>query len=227
MDILDRAASIRRLLRQAKETTRQIVPALFNQMFGDPNTNPMGWPVRPLGHILANGPQNGLYRPASDYGRGTRILRIDSFYDGHVDDVGALRRVELDPSTVARYQLQPGEIVVNRVNSRPFLGKSAIIPPLDEPVVFESNMMRFAVEPRHTMAGYVIAYLQTPAARGRLIINAKDAINQSSINQQDVTGLPIPLPPLELQAVFVDWMTALTQIGRRQGPAAEIGRAHV
>ena len=137
VDILDRAASIRRLRRQAQETARQIVPALFNKMFGDPMTNPMGWPVLTLDDILAEGIQNGLYRPATAYGQGTRILRIDSFYDGQVQDITALRRLTLDNATVQKYLLRPKDIVLNRVNSLPYLGKSAIMPTMDEPVVFE------------------------------------------------------------------------------------------
>ena len=41
VDILDRAASVRKLRQQAQETARQIIPALFSKMFGDPIRNPM------------------------------------------------------------------------------------------------------------------------------------------------------------------------------------------
>ena len=36
---------------------------------------------------LVGGPQNGLYRPASDYGDGVRILRIDSFDDARISSI--------------------------------------------------------------------------------------------------------------------------------------------
>ena len=222
VDILDRAASIRRLRRQAQETVRQIIPALFVKMFGDPATNPMGWPVRPLGELLADGLQNGLYRPASDYGRGTRILRIDSFYDGRVTDLGALRRVDLDTATVQKYLLRPGDIVVNRVNSRPYLGKSAILPTMDEPVVFESNMMRLSLDVERVEPEYVIAFLQMPYARRCLVANAKDAINQSSINQQDVASLPVQVPPLRAQIAFVERTATLAHIGEQQISAESV-----
>lgn len=220
-DILNRAAGIRRLRRQAGDIASQLIPALFIKLFGDPAMNPMGWPVRALGNILANGPQNGLYRPATDYGRGTRILRIDSFYDGHVTDLDKLRRLEIDPATVSKYRLRPGDIVINRVNSRPYLGKSAIIPPMREPIVFESNMMRLTLDDTAALPEYVIAFLQLKHARAALIANAKDAINQSSINQQDVTGLRIPVPPLPLQKQFAGTVQGLNHIMMRQTEAAE------
>jgi type I restriction enzyme S subunit len=219
VDILDRAAGIRRLRGQAQDTVRQLIPALFVKLFGDPATNPMGWPVLQLGNILADGPQNGLYRPATDYGRGTRILRIDSFYDGLVTDLEKLRRLEIDSTTVNKYRLRPGDIVINRVNSRPYLGKSAIIPPMVESVVFESNMMRITLDDTMAIPEYVIAFLQLKHARVALIANAKDAINQSSINQQDVTSLMVPIPPLPFQKQFSDRVQGLSHIIVRQAEA--------
>jgi type I restriction enzyme S subunit len=67
--LLDRAAEIRRRAEAARAKARSIIPALFLDTFGDPATNPMGWPVVKLGEVISEGPQNGLYRPASDYGR--------------------------------------------------------------------------------------------------------------------------------------------------------------
>ena len=43
VDILDRAEAIQRLRRAAEEKAREIIPALFVDMFGDPATNPKGW----------------------------------------------------------------------------------------------------------------------------------------------------------------------------------------
>src|SRR4051812_13879961 len=39
--------------------------------------------------------------------------------------------------------------------------------------------------------------------RKRLISNAKWAVNQASINQQDVSSTPVPLPPYDEQRVIV------------------------
>ena len=51
VDILNHAASIRRLREQAQAKAREIIPALFLDMFGDPATNPKGWKRRTLGEL--------------------------------------------------------------------------------------------------------------------------------------------------------------------------------
>ena len=128
VDILNRAARIETLRQRAAERLREFVPALFIKMFGDPVENPVVWSTEQLGSLIVNGPQNGLYKPKSEYGSGIPILRIDGFYDGSVTDLATWQRVRLDQPTVKKYALGAHDIVINRVNSRPFLGKSAIVP---------------------------------------------------------------------------------------------------
>ncbi len=48
---LDEAEALRQLRAQADRRTADLIPALFHEMFGDPATNPMGWPRVPLSRI--------------------------------------------------------------------------------------------------------------------------------------------------------------------------------
>ncbi len=200
--LLDEAEELQRLREQVDRRTADLIPAIFHERFGDPETNPMKWPGHSLGELMADGPQNGLYKHSSAYGDGTPILRIDSFYDGRVTDFSRLRRLRLTDDEVARYKLHEGDIVINRVNSPEFLGKSALIPALPEAIVFESNMMRFSLSPKRIDSGYLIHYLQTPTVKRHILSRAKHSINQSSINQEDVKSLSVPLPPPPLQREF-------------------------
>ena len=218
--LLDRAAEIRRRADAARVKARAIIPALFLDTFGDPATNPKGWRALNLGDALLSGPQNGLYRPASDYGEGTRILRIDSFDDGSVSDQHSLKRLRIDAASVEKFRLREGEIVVNRVNSPPQLGKSVLIPELEEPTVFESNMMRMRVNPKLLIPAVVGAMLQLASVRQALSRNAKHAINQSSINQGDVMGVGVFAPPLLLQTAFAEQAQRLEATARAIDTAA-------
>lgn len=206
--ILDQTDVLRSKRRAALAQLDTLTQAIFLDMFGDPASNPRGWSQRRLGELISVGPQNGLYKPASDYGSGTPILRIDAFYDGIVTKLVDLKRVRISAQEQALYALREGEIVINRVNSREYLGKSALIPALSEATVFESNMMRFDVDRRILDPGYLIQYLQTGFVRMHILRSAKDAVNQSSINQQDVKVLPIVVPPLALQQLFTQRVAA-------------------
>ncbi|MDP1610532.1 MAG: restriction endonuclease subunit S [Sulfuritalea sp.] len=225
VDLLSRAEGIVRLRREAARCAAELIPALFLDLFGDPATNPQAWPVVCLGELISDGPQNGLYKHSSMYGDGTPILRIDAFYDGQVSDLKALKRLRATEAERNKFRLKSRDIVINRVNSVEYLGKSAIIPPLGEETVFESNMMRFAVDETRVVPEYVIEFLQTGFAKAHFLANAKHAINQSSINQQDVTSLRVPVPPLGLQQNFAERVEQVRSIQSQQSAATAKAQA--
>lgn len=211
-DVLDRAEVLRAKRRVALAQLDTLTQSIFLDLFGDPATNPKGWPRFTLGDLIVAGPQNGLYKPSADYGSGTPILRIDAFYDGAVTKLGTLKRVRLSDKERDLYLLRRDDIVVNRVNSMEYLGKSALIPKLDEPTVFESNMMRFEVDGQRVEPRYVVEFLQSMFVKGQILTAAKHAVNQSSINQQDVQDFRINIPPIALQRDFARRVTAVEKL---------------
>lgn len=211
-DILDRAEALRAKRRAALAQLDELTQSIFIDMFGDPVTNPKGWLRIKLEKLIANGPQNGLYKPASDYGSGTPILRIDAFYDGKVTKLSKLKRLRVSDEELNLYRLSPKDIVINRVNSMEYLGKSALIPDLNEPIVFESNMMRFCVDQSKIEPQYLVQFLQTNFIKGQIMNSAKHAVNQSSINQKDVKGFQVNVPPIHLQNEFSHIIATLEKI---------------
>ena len=211
-EVLDRAEALRAKRRAALAQVDGLTQAIFFEMFGDPEEVLRNWRRITLEEVLETGPQNGLYKPASDYGSGTPILRIDGFYDGIVTGLGTLKRVRVSAAERGLYGLEPGDIVVNRVNSIEYLGKSALIPTLGEPTVFESNMMRFRLARSSANPRFIVQLLQSSAVRKQILTRAKRAVNQASVNQQDIKALRVILPPLPLQAEFARRAAAVERL---------------
>jgi restriction endonuclease S subunit len=164
---------------------------------------PASWSSVEFGTLISDGPQNGLYKPAKFYGKGALIVRIDAFYDGTIAPWSELKRISLTDAERSQFALRNGDILVNRVNSPKFLGKSALVRHLKEPCVYESNMMRLRLDNSRILSTYAILYLQSLMGLSELRKNAKHAVNQSSINQEDVRSALINLPPLEEQHEIV------------------------
>ena len=210
--ILDAADTLRTKRREALAQLDTLIQSTLLHMFGDPVTNPKGLEVELLGELIAMGPQNGLYKPERNYGSGVRILRIDGFYGGAVNDLSTLKRVGVSEQEIQKYGLLESDIVINRVNSRSHLGKSALIPDLGgEPVVFESNMMRLTVDSTRVSPFFMIHFLQTSFIRNQILRSAKDSINQASINQGDVRELRILIPSGDSQRHFVSIAESIEQ----------------
>ncbi|WP_192021470.1 restriction endonuclease subunit S [Shewanella sp. WPAGA9] len=197
--ILDKADAIRQKRKQAIDLADEFLRSVFLDMFGDPVTNPKGWEKQKLSEAIVDGPTNGLYKPSTKYGKGTRILRIDGFYNGELRTQSLLKRVETDEVERNKFGLKDRSIVINRVNSPEYLGKCAFVSELEEETVFESNMMNFSVSEHHLNPVFLTQQLQMPNIKQQIMTGAKHAVNQSSINQQDVKGFVILMPPIELQ----------------------------
>jgi type I restriction enzyme S subunit len=122
-----------------------------------------------------------------------------------------LKRVILTEAEKKKYCLSVGDVIINRVNSRQYLGKCGLIDRLLEPTVFESNMMRFRLNDALTSRQYIVHILLSQFVKNQILSRAKDSVNQSSINQQDVKSINIPLPPIALQKRFAEIITKIEE----------------
>jgi type I restriction enzyme, S subunit len=159
---------------------------------------PKGWIWTNLDQIICVSPQNGLYKAAAAYGAGTPILRIDDYQVDSCKSREDLRCLRTSADEDTLYALAQGDIVLNRVNSPSHLGKCTVVNAALCPCVFESNMMRFRVSDLIDPE-WLTTVLQTTDGKARLTANAKWAVNQASINQQDVKQTAVPLPPIAEQ----------------------------
>ena len=201
--------------RQQLEELDMLIKARFVELFGDPNTNPHSYPTAEFGTVLIVEPQNGLYKPQSDYvtdGNGIPILRIDGFYDGKVTDFRTLKRLICSEEDIKQYELHENDIVINRVNSIEYLGKCGLIQGLVEKTVFESNMMRLHVDESKLNPCYISHFLCSQYIYQQILKRAKKSVNQASINQKDVQSFVICIPPIELQTQFADFVTQVDKL---------------
>ena len=202
---LDKVSGLIAKRRQQLDKLDELVKARFVEMFGDPVVNPYRFPMVKLGSVLTVEPQNGLYKPQSDYvvdGSGIPILRIDGFYNGKVTDFQKLKRLLCSDEEIQKFLLHENDIVINRVNSIEYLGKCGLIQGLLEETVYESNMMRLHIDESKFNVYYIVYLLCSQFIYNQILGKAKKSVNQASINQKDVQGLMVYIPALTLQNQF-------------------------
>lgn len=209
VNILKKAKQLLSLSNNEILKLDELVNARFVELFGDPYVNPLKWKKLKIKDAVTIEPQNGLYKPQSDYvtdGTGIPILRIDGFYDGMVTDFASLKRLKCSETERQRYLLLEDDIVINRVNSIEYLGKCAHIKELLEDTVYESNMMRMHFDPEYYNPVYICKLLCSQFIYDQIVNHAKKSVNQASINQKDVLDFNIYQPPLDLQNEFADFV---------------------
>lgn len=235
--IIDRIESLFAKLDQAKELAQNALDsfetrkaAILHKAFTgeltaewreEHNVGLDSWEEILFGSIIDSGPQNGLYKPKSAYGKGYRIVRIDSFYEGTINPWHSLKELSLEDNEIKLYGLRNNDIIINRVNSMEYLGKSALVRELEDTCVFESNIMRLALNRSIADPEFITRYLNSTKGLTELRKNAKQAVNQASINQSDVKNSLIPLPSLFEQQEVVRILERM--LGREQ-EALELAR---
>ena len=185
---------------------------------------PVEWECASFGDCWGASPQNGLYKPQSQYSDdGTPIIRIDGFRNGDLIDHQTFRRVRLAPAESRTFALEAGDLLVNRVNSIEWLGKAALVGSLTETTVFESNMMRIRLDQRWLIPEFAILLLSSPHAYHHFRLCAKTAIAQASINQEDARSLLVALPHrVEQQRVVDAVQVAHRAVGRLKGATLKL-----
>ena len=163
---------------------------------------PASWEVVWLGDRVAEGPTNGIYKHETEYGSGVWLIRIDDFVPGALVNAKRFHRVRVTEEESRRYSVRKDDILINRVNSLSHIGKTVLIPQLDELTLFESNMMKLRMD--HSVhPKFAEVVLLSDGSRRYFMTRAKKAVQQASINQQDVVGLSLPLPPMAEQCAIV------------------------
>jgi type I restriction enzyme S subunit len=182
-------AELDRITRVVKKCKQAILRAAFEGRLAGIGSAPVAH-VR-LGALVESGPQNGIYLPRSSYGAGVPILRIQNYDFEGAEDISLWQHVTMTEQQRDTYALRRGDLVINRVNSPSHLGKSLVVTEKMLGAVFESNMMRLALK-SHCSPEFVSYYLNSDEGHQLLLVNAKWAVNQASINQGDVLRVPIP-----------------------------------
>jgi len=200
--ILDKAEEIKRLRAEANAQTQKLIQSVFLDMFGDPVTNPKGWKETVFGKIIVE-TKNGLYKQDKFYGSGIPILRMYNIINQEIK-LDNYHLINVSEEELSQYRLDPGDILFNRVNSPIWLGKCAVIPNGLGKCIFESKNIRIRIDTNQASPYYIVHYLATPAGRREIIKRTKTAVNQATVNNEDIRNFKIILPPLELQRKYED-----------------------
>ena len=163
--------------------------------------NLKSWRQINLGEV-AEFMKNGIYKPRSAYAEdGVACLRMYNIDQGKIvwKDI---KRMILTPSEVEEYGLLPGDLLVNRVNSRELVGKAAPIPSGLETCVFESKNIRVRLK-RDLADPRFIGFAMSVYGQTHFNRNAQQVVGMASISQPQVAALAVPLPPLAEQTRIV------------------------
>ncbi|MCW5625838.1 MAG: restriction endonuclease subunit S [Burkholderiales bacterium] len=219
VDLLSRAEGIVRLRREAQAKAAEIIPALFLETFGDPATNPKGWPVAELGdHIDL---LTGFAFKSDEFvseGDATRLCRGANVLPQCIDWSDVRYWPNDRVSEFGRFRLADGDIVL--AMDRPWIStglKVARIGPADLPALLVQRVAR--IRPLEKL---ILEYVYGVLCHRRFALHCNSAKTETlvpHISPHDIRSFPVLLAPLQEQKRFAVLASQHSSICQQQTAA--------
>lgn len=127
--------------------------------------------------------------------RAVGYVRIKDLAQGKVGRVSSWLRPEL-ASVEQRWALLPGDVLVSKSGT---IGKTALVRNGAVGTVAANGLYVLRANQERLDAGFLLAYLASPACQNWLAAQSRGAVIQH-LNRAVLDELPVPLPPLMMQA---------------------------
>jgi type I restriction enzyme S subunit len=213
VELLEQADGLRRQRAEADQLADRILPALFHKMFGDPATNPKGWPLEPLGKLTKV--QCGYAFKSDDFvADGVLLVRISNLVDGAV-------RISEGSAFLPRdfyerhetFRLALGDLLI--ALSGATTGKLARYDVENVQALLNQRVGRFLVRaaPRSVL-DYLEVLLQSPYARNLITMEMQGG-GQPNLAPRELESLAVPRPPDNLLNEFGAYTTTFRHLARQ------------
>ena len=211
-EVLDKAEALRAKRRAALAQLDSLTKSLFLDLFGDPATNPKGWPTKPLGEI--GKVITGNTPPRSNpnyYGKHIEWIKSDNINTPHYYLTKATEGLSESGKSIAR-TVPAGSILITCIAGSPeCIGNASMT---DREVAFNQQINAFI--PDKEDAHFIYAQM---IVGKRLIQEASTAGMKGMVSKGRFEQILFPLPPISLQREFARRVAAVEKLKTAQRAA--------
>lgn len=201
--ILDKADGLRTKRGEALAQLDRLAQSIFMEMFGDPVTNPKGWPLRSfndacptrLGKMLDQKQQTGQHSRKYLRNANVQWFRFD---------LSDLLEMDFDEAARETFALKDGDLLICE-GGEP--GRAAIWRNQIPDCYYQKALHRGRPDPSLANSEYLMWLLWCLAQRGGLSDHVTSA-TIAHLTGEKLKAIQIPLPPLQLQSQFVERLKA-------------------
>jgi len=191
------------------------VPGIFLDMFGDPATNPKGWPVASLGdHVEI---ASVVRTPDLDRDADQPCIGADSIESRTGKLIGLTTVREVQPKS-GKYWFDFGDVLYSKI--RPYLAKASLAP-REGYCSADMYPLRCKTSLR---ADYLLGLLLSKAFTDYATAESVRA-QMPKLNRDTLFAYQLPVPPIEIQEQFTEKATAIRSIQSQQVAATEKAEA--
>jgi type I restriction enzyme S subunit len=218
LNLLDEADELRKVRTHADTRTAALLPALFSEMFGNPQHT---WGNLTLGELV----EDFRYGTSNkSTGQGKPTLRIPNVV-GEAINLDDLKFVPVTNAEFERLQMKDGDLLFVRTNGNADnVGRCAVFDAQAiknaghnaNEFIYASYLIRARLQTGRVMPLFVQNYLTSSEGCRALRARSKTSAGQFNINTEGLGTIPIPIPPLPLQKEFALRVTEIREMEAAQ-----------
>lgn len=147
----------------------------------------------------------GITKGRKLYGQETiqlPYLRVANVQNGYLD-LSEIKKIELKVSEQSKYTLRYGDVLYTEGGDKDKLGRGTIWRDEIPCCVHQNHIFKARIFPDKALPQYVAYWSQSTTAKYYFHKHSKQTTNLASINKTVLSGLPLPLPDLEVQQKVV------------------------
>ena len=200
---LDKISQLVNSRKKQLDLLSNLVASRFIEMFGDPVANSKNWNISPL--LSIGYCKNGMNFHSGDNGVDIRCLGVADFKNlSVIDGTENLPIVSLNELPSKDSMLKDGDIVFVRSNgNKALVGRCLLVYPHNIPTTYSGFCIRFRLTSKQVMPEYLLRVLKFDSIRKKMMGRGA---NIQNLNQQILASLDIPIPPLDLQNQFAEFV---------------------
>ena len=207
VEILDKAQELIDKRKEQIKTLDELVKSQFIEMFGNPSINDKGWMIDKLSTVVTN-IENGksfICESFSRSGKYPAILKLSAVTYGiyNANENKALTDESLYVSSV---EVKSEDLLFTRKNTPELVGMSAYVYNTEPNLMMPDLIFRFNTNENINKI-YLWKLINHDLFREKIkSLSNGSAKSMSNISKQRLMELNIPIPPIELQKQFADFV---------------------
>ena len=209
VDNIEKISTIITLRKKEISILDDLIKARFVEMFGDPETNSKGWAEISLSEKLN---VLGGYAFKSDQFEetgGIPVLRIGNINSGYFKPVNMVYWKE--DRSLERYAIYPGDLVMSLTGTvgKDDYGNVCILGNAYE--MYYLNQRNAKLELKDGLDKYYLAELLKFSQVKKKLTGISRGVRQANISNKDILNLVAPIPPMELQQQFANFVEQIAK----------------
>ena len=152
--------------------------------------------------------RNGLYKKKEFHGSGTKIVNMGELFGFDFISNQDMKRLELTDDELNKFRLVEGDLLFGRrslVESG--AGKCSLVGKVDEPLVFESSIIRVRLKNILVNPKFYFYYFMSHAGRSK-VMAIVSGVNVKGIRGSDLKKLFVDVPPMDTQNKIASILSA-------------------